>query len=340
VHLIYLKGDPAAGDIYYTRREAGKEAFGAPVRVNSQSGSAVAMGTIRGGQIALGKDGRVHVAWNGSRTARPRDPAGAFPMLYARSDPRASSFEPQRNLMQRTTALDGGGTVASDGKGRVYVAWHGRAETDPTGEAWRGVWVACSTDDGTTFATEIPALEKTTGACACCGTRALVDRRGVFYMLYRAATAGVERDICLLTSADHGSRFQEKGLSPWRIGICPMSSASMADTESGVLAAWETNGQVQLARIDPKTMAPSQLIEPPGAGVARKHPALASNKKGEVILVWTEGTGWQKGGALAWRVFDPSLRPTNERGLVEGAIPAWGLATVVAQPDDRFLIIH
>jgi hypothetical protein len=67
---------------------------------------------------------------------------------------------------------------------------------------------------------------------------------------------------------------------------------------------------------------------------------VATNKKGEVILVWTEGTGWQKGGRLAWQVYDPSGRPTEEHGLVAGAIPVWGLATVVAQPDDRFLIIH
>src|SRR5262245_40822652 len=66
VHLLFFKGDPKAGDLFYARRDAGAREFGRPIRVNSQAGSAIAVGTIRGGQLALGKNGRVHVAWNGS----------------------------------------------------------------------------------------------------------------------------------------------------------------------------------------------------------------------------------------------------------------------------------
>jgi hypothetical protein len=62
--------------------------------------------------------------------------------------------------------------------------------------------------------------------------------------------------------------------------------------------------------------------------------------RGETILVWAEGTGWQKGGTLAWQVFDRSGRPTEMKGRVEGGIPTWGLATVVARPDESLLIIH
>src|SRR5262249_43257636 len=60
LHLIYFKGDKAlAGDLFYVRREAGTERFSDPIRVNSQPGSAIAFGTMRGGQITLGKAGRV-----------------------------------------------------------------------------------------------------------------------------------------------------------------------------------------------------------------------------------------------------------------------------------------
>src|SRR3954453_22395814 len=76
IHLIYYKGDAAAGDLFSTRYDLGKGDFSTPVRVNSQPGSAIAMGMIRGGQVALGKEGRVHVAWNGSRRALPKPPAG------------------------------------------------------------------------------------------------------------------------------------------------------------------------------------------------------------------------------------------------------------------------
>src|SRR5437016_1650781 len=57
LHLLYFKGDPAGGDLYYVRRISDKQHFADPIRVNSQPGSATAVGTIRGGQLAVGKGG-------------------------------------------------------------------------------------------------------------------------------------------------------------------------------------------------------------------------------------------------------------------------------------------
>ena len=119
-----------------------------------------------------------------------------------------------------------------------------------------------------------------------------------------------------------------------------MSSASLAETGSGVLAAWETQGQVYFCRIDPQSHEASPPIAPPGGRGDRKHPAVAGNARGETILVWTEGTGWQKGGSLAWQVFDRSGRPIGPEGRIEDGVPVWGLATVVARPDGGFTIIH
>ncbi len=86
VHLVYVAGKPSGCDIFYTHLDPGQEAFAAPVRVNSQPGAAVATGTIRGAHLALGRNGRVHVAWNGSGEARPRSRPRLPPMLYSRSN--------------------------------------------------------------------------------------------------------------------------------------------------------------------------------------------------------------------------------------------------------------
>ncbi len=125
LHLIYFADDPSAGDIFYLRREAGKDNFSDPIRVNSQLGSAIAVDTIRGAHIAIGKNGRVHVAWNGSNKAEPHGPHTSSPMLYTRRNDTGDSFEPQRNIMQQSHELDGGGSIAADDVGNVYVAWHG-----------------------------------------------------------------------------------------------------------------------------------------------------------------------------------------------------------------------
>ena len=150
IHLVYFKGEPAGGDIYYVHRGSGGREWSVPLRVNSQPGSAIATGTIRGAHLALGRNGRVHVAWNGSRQAEPKGPDGVTPMLYARLSDAGASFEPQRNVMQRSGVLDGGGAVAADRAGNVYVIWHATGEV--TGEDHRQVFVAASRDDGKTFA--------------------------------------------------------------------------------------------------------------------------------------------------------------------------------------------
>ena len=340
IHLVAFKGDPGAGDVFYARLEPGAEVFTPPVRVNSQPGSAVAKGTMRGAQIALGIGGRVHVAWNGSMQARPENPNGGSPMLYSRSDPARSAFEPQRNLMQRSSVLDGGGTVAADGAGRVLVAWHARPVGAPEGESNRRVFVTRSDDDGAGFTPETTAVESETGACACCGTRALISPSGAVYVLFRAASGGTHRDMTLLASRDRGEHFEANRIDPWTLNMCPMSSSSMAEGPTGVLAAWETRGQVYVARIDPETRSVSTPAHPRGSGGNRKHPAVAVNRRGDYVVAWAEDTSFVRGGSLAWRVFGPSGKPTDVAGRVDGGVPLFGLPTAVSLPDGAFTIIH
>ena len=58
----------------------------------------------------------------------------------------------------------------------------------------------------------LPAKPRSTrvrpASCGCCGMKAFADSKGVLHMLHRSATAGVNRDIYLLTSKDKGKTFQ------------------------------------------------------------------------------------------------------------------------------------
>jgi hypothetical protein len=335
LHLIYFKGDPPAGDIFYVRRDQGRDNFTSPLRVNSLPGSAIAVGTIRGAHIALGRGDRVHVAWMGSKTAEPRGPHDSAPMLYARLNDEGSAFEPQRNLIQFAAGLDGGGSVAADAAGNVYVAWH--ADAGAREEASRRVWIARSSNDGKTFAREVAANDQPTGACGCCGMRAAADDK--VYMLYRSASAGVNRDMFLLVSEAGGERFRGTRLHSWKINACPMSSASISSNGQGAMLGWETEGQVYYAGFDSATGKVSPAVSPPGGTGRRKHPAVAANARGETILVWTEGTGWQRGGSVAWQLFDGAGRPVAERAELPG-VPIWSLATVAPGPDGGFVIVY
>jgi len=226
IHLIYFKGEARAGDLFYQRRAAGQTAWSEPLRVNSQAGAAVATGTIRGGQLALGKAGRLHAVWFGSQGARPRGPLNpampaesphnGTPLLYSRLNDAGTAFEPQRNLMQATFGLDGGPSVAADPKGNVYAVWHAQDSTG-TGEAARRVWIARSQDEGRTFSREAHAWKEPTGVCPCCSTKAFADRRGNLYALYRMAANRTERDMVLLASTDEGRTFRGARIDPWPV---------------------------------------------------------------------------------------------------------------------------
>src|SRR5262249_51452270 len=67
VHLVYFKGEAKGGNLFYVRSEDG-EKFSDPLRVNSRP-NAMAVGNIRGAHLAVGKNGRVHVAWFGAGEA-------------------------------------------------------------------------------------------------------------------------------------------------------------------------------------------------------------------------------------------------------------------------------
>ena len=337
LHLIYFKGSEAHGDVFYARSDQGGSTFSGPVRVNQTDDSAIAIGNIRGAHLALGKDGRAHVAWMGSDKASVSGPDGATPMLYTRLRDDRQGFEPERNVIQFAAGLDGGGSVAADREGNVYVAWHaatpgGRTEKDRT------VWVARSCDEGASFAAETKAWSENVGACGCCGMRAFAASNSALYMLYRGAERPDQRDIYLLVSGDRGKTFGGRLLKPWKIEGCPMSSASFSEGSRGVVAGWEGEDKVFAALVPRNGDAP-KILEPSGDGSKRRHPAVATNQKGEILLAWVEGMTWKTPGQLKWALFDELGNGLDASKDVQ-KVPTWGVVSVASTPDGNFVVLH
>lgn len=260
-------------------------------------------------------------------------------MLYARLNDAGTAFEEQRNLMLKSTGADGGCTLAATTTGHVIVAWHGLVQGDK-GEDHRMMWFARSTDEGKTFASESPTWHEPTGACGCCSTRGFVDREGSIYFLYRSATGGDNRDIYLLNLSTPESDIQGKLVHTWKITSCPMSTFAFAEGPLGVVAAWDTNGRIFYTTIKPGTVEVAELKRVDSlSSLKGKHPSLAFNAKGQSLIAWTEGTGWQRGGTLAWQLFDKKGNSTAPVGRLDQGIPVWGLPTVVAV-ENTFIIIH
>jgi hypothetical protein len=333
LHVLYFAGAPAGGDLFYVTRAPGTAAFSTPLRVNSEPGSAIATGSVRGGQIALGRNGWVHVAWNASHPI-DRDGEQVTPMWYARLPPGAGRFEAQRAMGAHTRHLDGGGSVAADAQGAVYVSWHAAGPVD--GETRRSVYVATSRDDGGRFDPE-KTLVDTGGVCGCCGLRSLVDARDRLQILYRAAGENVHRDATWVTAAGRGSA-RPVTLQAWELPACPMTTFAMANAGSRIVAAWETAQQIYMATLNPERGSFTVPVAMNGAAI-RKHPSLAVDRSGDTLVAWTEGTAWARGGTAAWQLYDPSGRLLSGAADV-ATVPVWGLVAAVARADGSFVILR
>jgi hypothetical protein len=62
------------------------------------------------------------------------------------------------------------------------------------------------------------------------------------------------------------------------------------------------------------------------------------NRNSECLVVWTEGTGWNQGGSIAWQGYDAQGRALLEmHGTAQGLAP-WSVPTVIPAADGSFSI--
>ena len=116
----------------------------------------------------------------------------------------------------------------------------------------------------------------------------------------------------------------------------PKSSASISESSGQILAAAETHGRVFFIRLDPRTGKVSSPFSPE---TQAKHPVAVGNARAEVLLAWAEGTGWNRGGSVAWQLYDSGGKPMSAKGRAEG-LPPWSLPTAFAEPGGGFAIIY
>jgi len=321
LHLIYFKGDPQHGDIFYVRSRDFGQTFTPAIRVNSKPQSALIIGAVRGPRLAIGARNRPHIAWMG----------GAKEFFYTRLDPKTNDFEPQRNIAQDHPGLDGGGTIAANSSGSVYLVWHASQFEKDSAESNRRVWVARSSDDGDNFSPPLAVDAAGRGVCGCCNLAAAISSDGCLQIAYRCATDKIHRDTRLLTLDKDLHCTSDRLLSAMQINKCIMSTTSFST--DGELCAFEGEHDIQLARISGSDLTSPESRENP------KHPVIATNEQKQVLLAWTENTGWNKPGNLAWQLFTPDLKPIGEIHRAPH-LAVWSIPTTFTRSDYSFVIFY
>lgn len=330
VHLVSVEGNAEAGDVMYRHRASNEDTWSAPLRVNATPGAALAIGTIRGPRVAEGRRGQVYVLWNGSSKVTTDQQRGS-PLLFARID--AGRVGAARNLMTKSTMLDGGGAIAADQAGHVYAMWHGLLPPHQL-DADRTAFLSVSDDDGVTFEAERVVSPAGSGACGCCGMAAAVVKDTGLLWLFRAATGDHARDMMIMRRESDASSVLLR--DPWELQECPLSTSAIGLGPRGAVAAWETRGQILTSDISEGKASPATPVRGTGQ---RRYPAVALNSAGDTLLAWTEGAAWARGGDLAWVL----LEHGNRRELASGTaskLPPWTKPAAYARPDGTFVILH
>ena len=296
IHLAYVTGH----DLYYVKSVDGGKTFSKPIRVNSEAGT-VQSGKYRGPDLELGKDGQVHVIWYTTAYHRhlPKDQWGVH---YSQLDSSTNTFVPSRNLNHQPSDNY---SLAADREGTVAVFWTAH-----------GLYLNLSRDDGKAFS-KPQVVHQRVDPCECCATRAHFSPNGNLFSLYREKANNL-RDMYLLALLKDEAAFSLGKLSgkPWKINGCPMTGTFLSGgKDEGLVAAWETKGQVYFARLDQRgQILPPGEIRTPGEGI-KKYPVVLSAPEGTVLVAW------KKESKLEWQLYDPAGNSQGDPGWAAGGNP-------------------
>jgi hypothetical protein len=270
----------------------------------------------QGEDLAVGKDGRVHVAMsnNAWKLKLPEEEWGFY---YASLAPGAKTFTPTRNINRKPSE---GFSLAADERGNVSACFL-------SGK----LYSMASRDNGKTF-DRYAEPNSTWNPCDCCTTAAAYGPDGKLALLYREETDN-ERDMFVVLS-DQGSgkmplRTRVSG-TPWKLNGCPMTYFTIARAGEGYVAAWPTKGQVYFARLDK-----NGAVLPPGE---TKTPGTSGMRNGLVALSAHDGTtliAWKNKDVLGWQLYDSKNQPEGEPGSTSSL---GGGAAGVVLPNGNFLL--
>lgn len=314
IHLLY---DTADGP-RYAKSSDGGHSFGTPVPVVADSPRTAGL-EYSGWDMAVGKNGRVHVAM-GTNAWKLKLPQEEWGFFHATLDPGATAFSPVRNINKKPSE---GFSLAADDKGNVTACWLSDR-----------LYANVSHDNGETFA-PYAEIDPRLDPCNCCTTSAAYGADGRLAVLYREETND-ERDMHLVLwdQSKNKTTTTRLGHTRWKIDACPMTYFAVEPVRGGYLTVWPTKGQIGFARLNDQGRPSSPALD------EIPTPGRSGMRTGVLALAASDGTtlvAWKLEGRTGWQLYDPDGQPIGPPGSVKS--PGNGVAGVVGV-DGRFVLFR
>jgi hypothetical protein len=311
IHVLFDEED---GPRYVKTTDAGVT-FSMPISIVDAASKKPGL-NFQAEDLAIGKDGRVHVAMsnNAWKLKLPEEQWGFY---YTSLAAGAKAFSPVRNINRKPSE---GFSLAADERGNVSACFL-------SGK----LYTMASHDNGETFS---PYGEPNPAwnPCDCCTTAAVYGADGKFALLYREETDN-ERDMYIALVDQLGDsktiRNRVSG-TPWKVSACPMTYFNITRTESGYVTAWPTKGQVYFARLDKsaKVLPPGEIRTPGTSGMRNGLVALSASVGATLVA-------WKNKDVLGWQLYDANSQPQGEPG---SAPSLGGGAAGVVMSDNSFIL--
>ncbi len=312
---IHLLVDTTDGPQYAKSADSGVT-FSGPISIVDAAARKPGL-KFAGWDIAIGKDGRVHVAMS-NNAWQLKLPQEEWSLYFATLAPGAKSFSPVRNLNRKPSE---GFSLAADEQGNVTASFLSNK-----------LYAMVSQDNGETWRPS-QELNPAWDPCNCCTTSATYGSDGRCALLYREETNN-ERDMYVVLWD------QKSGKTPlrtrvsresWKVDACPMTYFTIAKTEAGYLAAWPTKGRISFTRLDSNgnVRSPGEILTPGTSGM----------RTGVVAMAAADGTtliAWKNNDTLGWQMYDPQGSPRGKPGSARS--PGNGAAGVVLK-DGNFVLV-
>jgi hypothetical protein len=314
----------------------GGDAFEPPVMISDPAASVSSHGE---NSPTLAINGMEYYAlWEQSRED------GGTDLMFARSLRFGRKFEKPIRVTDKTTPSSNGFSyLAVAPNGDIYAVWldgrerqaggHG-ASHGHSSHGTSGVYIAKSTDKGTSFGKNIRVAPN---VCPCCRPTVAFGAKGEVYVAWRTVYEGDIRDIVVATSTDQGATFNQPlrvAVDNWKINGCPHSGPSMSIEGDRLYITWfsegdSTNAGIRLAWSDNSGKSFAKPVIASGKVVDANHPMLSLSEDGRLMVVFQGRDAAEKDGWGAVRAY---VAEVSDTGAVSQPIAVMGNKKSVSYP--------
>ena len=273
--------------------------------------------------------GGIYALWQQSRQNRSET------IMSARSLSWGESFDKPVQVSDKDAPSNRGfPSVGIAPNGDVYAIWLDERDTSQPNEETSSVYLARSTDHGTTFGRNVRVAK---GACPCCRPSLAFGAQSEVFVAWRRVFRGEVRDMVVSTSRDGGQTFADPVRvhdDGWKLNGCPDCGAALAESNGALCVAWMTEGREERPRIRFARSADGAKSFSAPIDISRdildpNHPSLKTAEDGTVWLIF-QGRAPSSSGS--WNKTQAYVVEVDPRGSPSLPTPVPGSENSIAYP--------